>query len=101
MRLIHIAWIGNNSLSGPLPSFAAASALEKLDVSGNSMSGNLPASISNADSLVTLNLAQNNFLGLIPAEIGSIASLNFFFARDNQLTGKSSIEQLLKDIVIL
>jgi len=58
-----------------------------LNLSGNNLSGALPASIVDLTQLDTLNLAANQLSGAIPAELGSLTSLTALHLNANQFSG--------------
>ncbi|KAK8643486.1 hypothetical protein V6N13_012782 [Hibiscus sabdariffa] len=79
-----------NRLSGKLPDLSALSNLEILNLYGNSLSGNIPDSISNASELQILELEGNYFTGLIPNSLGSLKFLEQVYLRSNHLTTPDS-----------
>nr|GMD52085.1 LRR receptor-like serine/threonine-protein kinase IOS1 [Ipomoea batatas] len=60
--------LSNNSLTGELPSFQLQS-LKVLDLSNNSLTGPVPSFLSQLPSLKVLNLIGNRFSGPIPEEL--------------------------------
>ncbi|KAM7469505.1 hypothetical protein LguiA_007688 [Lonicera macranthoides] len=72
---LYILELGDNLLSGPIPS--------SLD---NKLEGNIPASLGNCEKLNLLDLSQNNLIGHIPNNVVSIFSLYLNFSR-NSLIG--------------
>jgi Leucine-rich repeat (LRR) protein len=60
--------------------------LVELDLSGNSLSGSLPAEVRHLSNLKHLNLSNNQFTG-VPAEIGQLSRLEILDLSNNQLTG--------------
>ncbi|OAY67608.1 putative LRR receptor-like serine/threonine-protein kinase, partial [Ananas comosus] len=62
--------------------------VSRLDLSFNSFSGPLPASIAEMRKLKFLILAYNNFTGRIPAEYGNIAGLQALDLSFNELSGE-------------
>ena len=74
--------ISENNLEGALPSqIAKLKNLEKLDVSGNDMTG-IPAEIGQLEKLEELSYADNNITGL-PLEIGNLDNLKELDLRGN------------------
>jgi len=57
-----------------------------LDVSGNNLTGALPAEIRKLSSLVTLDASNNNLTG-IPAEIGQLSKLELADFSNNDISG--------------
>nr|CAB3461178.1 unnamed protein product [Digitaria exilis] len=75
-----------NRLSGPLPD-ALPPRLRALDLSGNAISGGIPASLASVESLVSLNLSRNGLTGPIPDGIWSLPSLRSVDLSGNMLSG--------------
>ncbi|XP_010674464.3 LRR receptor-like serine/threonine-protein kinase ERECTA [Beta vulgaris subsp. vulgaris] len=61
--------------------------LHTLDLSGNSLSGSLPESLSNLIRLRQLSLSRNSFSLSIPTSIGSLPYLEELYLDDNKLSG--------------
>ena len=57
-----------------------------LDLSGNELTGSLPAEIKNLSNLEVLNVSSNKMTG-IPAEIGQLKKLRVLNYANNQITG--------------
>ncbi|TKW18175.1 hypothetical protein SEVIR_5G415600v4 [Setaria viridis] len=84
--------LSGNNLSGPLPAGINQQLplLTSLDLSNNGFSGEIPGDIGNfmLDSyLNTHNLQHNRFTGQIPEQIGTFARLSSFSVADNSLSG--------------
>lgn len=62
------------------------SIITELNLSGNKLSGALPAEVRNLSALKILNLENNNFTG-IPAEVGQLSSLEVLDVSGNPVTG--------------
>ncbi|HEX4799436.1 MAG TPA: leucine-rich repeat domain-containing protein [Candidatus Paceibacterota bacterium] len=60
--------------------------LVSLNLSGNKLTGALPAEVRHLRNLQELNLSNNNFTG-IPAEVGQLAQLRILNVSHNNLTG--------------
>ncbi|XP_060670881.1 receptor-like protein EIX2 [Ziziphus jujuba] len=58
-----------------------------LDLGGNKLHGNLPASVGNMTFLTYLNLGSNKVEGEIPSSIGKLCNLMHFLMSGNNLTG--------------
>jgi len=57
-----------------------------LDLSGNALTGALPAEVRHLGELVRLDLSGNRFTG-VPAEIGQLAQLEYLDLSENPITG--------------
>jgi Leucine-rich repeat (LRR) protein len=60
--------------------------LKELDLSGNKLTGALPAEIRQLQGLQILNASHNQMTG-VPAEIGQLSELRTLDLSDNMLTG--------------
>ncbi|MBA0784119.1 hypothetical protein Gotri_001736 [Gossypium trilobum] len=79
----------NSSLSGHflLPS-TSRRGLSRLDVSSNTLDGNIPNEIgAKLPSLELLNMSNNFFTGVIPISIGDMISLQLLDLSNNKLSG--------------
>ncbi|KAL2505082.1 Leucine-rich repeat protein kinase family protein [Abeliophyllum distichum] len=67
--------------------------LQKLDLSGNSLSGSIPPQICNwLPYMVTLDLSHNDLTGQIPSDLVNCAYLNNLILDDNGLSGNIPYE---------
>lgn len=85
-------WIKNtNWLKGAIKNWAGVTVYKgrvtALDLSGNNLSGYIPATIGNLTQLVNLYLYSNKLTGNIPVEIGNLVNLNRLWLAGNQLSG--------------
>ncbi|KNA18134.1 hypothetical protein SOVF_073070 [Spinacia oleracea] len=82
-------------LSGEIPdSLEFCTSIQNLDLSGNSLTGTIPANICSwLPFLVTLDLSANKLSGNIPPDLGKCEYLNRLDLSDNHLSG-SIPEQL-------
>ena len=62
-----------------------------MDLSGNSLTGDIPYEISDLKGLRTLNLSHNNLTGQIPQQFGNMVELEELDLSCNQLEGKIPI----------
>ncbi|XP_027358676.1 receptor-like protein EIX2 [Abrus precatorius] len=62
--------------------------LKSIDISCNSLTGEIPKEVGYLLGLVSLNLSRNNLSGEIPAEIGNLKSLEFLDLSRNHFFGK-------------
>ncbi|KAJ9679437.1 hypothetical protein PVL29_021386 [Vitis rotundifolia] len=84
--------MANNSFSGSISPFLCQklngkSILRILDMSTNSLSGELPHCWTYWQSLSRLNLGNNNLSGEIPDSLGSLFHLNALHLNNNNLSG--------------
>ncbi|WP_353573137.1 LamG-like jellyroll fold domain-containing protein [Candidatus Albibeggiatoa sp. nov. BB20] len=77
----------NNGLSGVLPSLAALTQLQQLELQQNGLLGEISESIGNLTELNLLNLGYNQLSGKIPTSIGSLTKLTQLDLQQNQLVG--------------
>ncbi|XP_022876821.1 probable LRR receptor-like serine/threonine-protein kinase At3g47570 [Olea europaea var. sylvestris] len=79
----------NNSLSGSLPTNICNNLpnMERLRISCDHISGNIPPSLGTCRELQLLSLAYNNFSGSIPMEIGNLSKLQSLYLEGNNLIG--------------
>ena len=78
--------LSNQGLAKIPMSIFAKTDLQELNLSGNLLSGSLPAEIRLLTNLHVLNLSHNNFTG-VPAEIGQLKNLEVLDLSYNNLTG--------------
>ncbi|CAH9140448.1 unnamed protein product [Cuscuta epithymum] len=67
--------------------------VKSIDLSSNTLSGEIPIEITSLVELVSLNLSRNNLTGHIPPRIGNLAKLDALDLSSNHLSG--SIPQSL------
>ncbi|XP_057852490.1 receptor-like protein kinase HSL1 [Cryptomeria japonica] len=78
----------NNQFSGEVPKDLWGSpGLSLLQLSSNKFEGNIPTDIGSAKSLRKLEIDDNYFSGKLPSEIGMINSLSFLNASNNKFSG--------------
>ncbi|KAG6642852.1 receptor-like protein EIX1 [Carya illinoinensis] len=83
--------LSNNRFSGPISFLFELNTLmllEYLNLSNNTLSGELPDCWTYIRDLVVLNLANNNFYGKIPNSMGSLVSIQLLHLSNNGLVGK-------------
>ncbi|KAM3395568.1 hypothetical protein P3S68_004574 [Capsicum galapagoense] len=70
--------------------------VKTIDLSSNSLVGEIPAEITSLVGLLGLNLSRNNLTGNIPMKIGQLRAINFLDLSINGLSGKipTSFSQL-------
>ncbi|KAK2992073.1 hypothetical protein RJ640_026594, partial [Escallonia rubra] len=86
----------SNQLSGILPLYAGhqLANLKELSLGSNSLTGNLPDSISNASKLARLDLMYNDFSGIVPNSLGNLGLLEHLNLGDNNFIGEPSSPEL-------
>ncbi|KAK8576126.1 hypothetical protein V6N13_090605 [Hibiscus sabdariffa] len=62
--------LGNNNLTGKIPSSLGITSLAVLNLGNNSVFGEIPFALQNCMSLVLLDLSENHFIASVPAWIG-------------------------------
>ncbi|WVZ74620.1 hypothetical protein U9M48_022781 [Paspalum notatum var. saurae] len=77
----------SNSLSGELPPLTRFHKLQNLVLAHNSLQGVIPDAITNCSKLNYLDLSSNYLTGEIPRNIGLFTNLSFLFLSVNNLTG--------------
>ena len=76
------------SLSGAVPAeLSQLTELASLDLSYNRLTGPIPAELGQLTRLTRLDLSFNRFSGLIPAELGGLPDLQLLNVSNNRLTG--------------
>ncbi|CAN6203399.1 unnamed protein product [Urochloa humidicola] len=77
-----------NSLHGEIPpAIASLSGLSYLDLTSNFLVGNIPSEIGSKVQLTQLGLSLNNLSGCIPASLGNLTMLVEFVLYQNMVTG--------------
>jgi Leucine-rich repeat (LRR) protein len=59
-----------------------------IDLSGNSLTGEIPSDVTSLDALISLNLSSNYLSGKIPNKIGSMLSLESLDLSKNKIFGE-------------
>jgi len=78
----------SNILSGEIPSeIGLLTTLEKIDLSSNSITGNMTINVTSLDKLNFLDVGSNFLEGTIPHEIVSVTSLETLVLEDNMFSG--------------
>ena len=76
-----------NYLSGVIPHQVFGLSLLLLNLSYNSLSGNLPIEVGNLKNKYLLHVSESNLSGEIPLIIGSCLDLNELYLQGNSLKG--------------
>ncbi|KAJ0038519.1 hypothetical protein Pint_23930 [Pistacia integerrima] len=95
-NLIFLSLSGNH-LTGEIPaSIGKMMLLQVIDLSSNNITGIIPSSIGNCSFLKALDLSYNNLSGEIPASFGQLQQLQSLHLSNNKLTGNlpSSFQNL-------
>ena len=80
--------LSGNQLSGAIPAeLGNLTHLTALVLSGNQLSGAIPAELGDLAHLTALVLSGNQLSGAIPAELGNLTHLTTLWLNDNQLSG--------------
>ena len=80
--------LGYNNLSGTIPAqLGNLTQLEELRLYGNNLTGGIPSQLGSLTHLTVLDLGQNNLGDAIPAALGNMSSLVRLHLDSNQLTG--------------
>ncbi|KAJ4706914.1 putative Receptor protein kinase [Melia azedarach] len=81
--------MGNNNLSGPIPStLGYLTNLKRLYLDSNRLNGRIPHEIGSLSDLAVLNLSRNNIQGTIPDELTHLPVLYFLNLSSNKLSGQ-------------
>ncbi|KAL8508566.1 hypothetical protein ACS0TY_018985 [Phlomoides rotata] len=93
---LRILQLGFNDLSGSLPAHLCTGSpiLEWITLEDNSISGEIPHSISNCTHLTTLDLSTNIFTGIIPHSLSNLTMLEFLQLSENNLRTEASSSEL-------
>ncbi|CAL5363248.1 unnamed protein product [Camellia sinensis] len=96
--------LSKNMFSGSLSFLCAirGTKLTYLDLSNNSLSGELPSCWVHLKALTIINLANNNLYGKIPSSMGSLGQIHTLHLRNNNFSGEvpSSLKRCTKLIMI-
>ncbi|MBA0687598.1 hypothetical protein Goari_015118, partial [Gossypium aridum] len=81
--------LSTNSLTGEIPKeIARLVELRSLNLSGNLLTGNIPDNIGNMKLMESLDLSMNRLNGEIPLSLSNLNFLNHFNVSYNNLTGQ-------------
>ena len=85
--------LSGNGLSGEIPAeLGDLTNLQNLLLNANTLSGEIPAELGDLTNLQQLWLSQNQLSGEIPAELGNLANLQNLLLYDNMLSGEIPAE---------
>ena len=81
-------FLSGNKLTGPIPaSLGNLTSLTTLYLNGNQLTGPIPARLGNLNNLQLLWLYNNKLSGAIPTELGSLPNLTWLNLGGNELSG--------------
>ncbi|KAL5231599.1 hypothetical protein ABZP36_030375 [Zizania latifolia] len=81
-----------NNLVGSIPQFGNCRNLDYIDLSYNSLSGYIPASLKKCINVTFVNWSRNKLAGPIPSEIGHLVSLERLNLSGNRLVGELPVQ---------
>ena len=85
--------LSSNSLSGPIPaSIKDLPDLEILCFQSNQLSGSIPPEIGDLSNIQRLDLSENQLTGPIPVSLATPFLLQYLYLDDNQLNGSIPVE---------
>ena len=88
MTNLQYLYLSGNQLSGGIPAvLSSLTNLQTLYLPGNQLSGGIPAVLSSLTNLQYLDLGSNPLGGTIPSSLGSMTNLRSLNLYNNQLTG--------------
>ncbi|XP_048434179.1 receptor-like protein 7 isoform X2 [Pyrus x bretschneideri] len=92
LRLIDFS---SNRFEGEIPASIIGSlrALQLLNLSNNTLSGQIPSSLANLTALESLDLSQNKLSGMIPGCLAQLTFLEYFNVSYNHLWGPIPLGQ--------
>ena len=80
--------LSENGLTGEMPTeLGGLGSLEQLDLSSNELAGEVPSALGSLGALRWLDLSENGLTGEMPAELGDLGSLERLDLSNNELTG--------------
>ncbi|KAM7465224.1 hypothetical protein LguiB_012786 [Lonicera macranthoides] len=88
LKNLEYLYLGSNAFSGPIPSsICVLTNLTTLDLSGNQLTGFIPAKLWNLKNLEFLSLSNNYFSGTIPSSVYALTKLTVLELDGNRLSG--------------
>ncbi|XP_022732830.1 LRR receptor-like serine/threonine-protein kinase FLS2 [Durio zibethinus] len=97
LGLVTIIDLSVNSLTGEIPKeLGSLMGLRSLNLSGNFLTGKIPENIGSMEVLESLDLSMNRFHGEIPSSFSNLNFLNHFNLSYNNLTGQIPLSTQLQ-----
>ncbi|GLJ06496.1 hypothetical protein SUGI_0040440 [Cryptomeria japonica] len=88
MQLVTVIDLAGNHLGGEIPaSLGNCVELLQLNLSNNQLNGQIPETLGSLITLTDLDLSVNNFSGTIPSYLGDMTALLFLNLSYNHLSG--------------
>ncbi|GLU15825.1 hypothetical protein SLE2022_322850 [Rubroshorea leprosula] len=89
LNLVKVLDLSDNSLSGDIPwEITKLQELQSLNLSHNLLTGRIPPNIGDISSLESLDISVNKLLGSIPESMSRLSFLSYLNLSGNQLIGK-------------
>ncbi|KAM3285086.1 hypothetical protein P3S67_023885 [Capsicum chacoense] len=80
--------LSGNEISGEIPATIGKMTLfQVIDLSNNKLTGNIPSSIGKCSYLKALDLGNNNLSGSVPSSLGQLIQLQSLHLNDNKFSG--------------
>ncbi|KAL3678795.1 hypothetical protein R1sor_021751 [Riccia sorocarpa] len=86
LRKLETIDLSGNRLSGDIPALLGLTRLKSIDLHGNKLSGSIPKEIGKLVHLQSLVLRKNSLSGAVPAAIGNLAQLTVLDLDYNSIT---------------
>ncbi|KAJ9560272.1 hypothetical protein OSB04_005432 [Centaurea solstitialis] len=83
--------LGNNSLSGQIPTWFSGDeqpSLAYLEINDNNLRGMIPPELRLCKNLSLLDLSHNHLVGSVPRELGNLSRLQVLSLQQNNLSGE-------------
>ncbi|PHU26473.1 hypothetical protein BC332_04805 [Capsicum chinense] len=79
--------LSGNEISGEIPATIGMTLFQVIDLSNNKLTGNVPSSIGKCSYLKALDLGNNNLSGSVPSSLGQLIQLQSLHLNDNKFSG--------------
>ncbi|KAH3760891.1 LRR-GTPase of the ROCO family [Pelomyxa schiedti] len=77
----------NNRLSGTIPASLMLSTILYINLENNTLTGSIPAAVSNLSAVELISFMWNNLDGTVPSELGNLPYLEHIWLAENNLAG--------------